>query len=284
MDTGILIKIRQGQETFTLSEKKIGKFILDNPNEVLNYSIKKLAEKCDISEPTIIRFCRTLNLQGYKELKLAISADISLDRQNKRLIDDNFRADDSVEEILDKISFGSIKAIEDTRKIINEEALGDAIELINKAKCIYLFGVGASSVVCLDAQYKFARINIPTTFHIDVHMQLTSCVHMTKDDVAIAISNSGKTKDVVDALTIAKEKGTKTIAITQYGQSPILEVADIKLFTAHVENNFRSGAMTSRIAQLSIVDSLFIGVACKRYDKVTEQLRITRELLDKQKY
>jgi len=284
MDTGILIKIRQGYDTFTLSEKKIAGFILENPYQVIGLSLSKLSEECKTSEPTIIRFCRTLELQGYLDLKLAISADIARDRESKKIIHDTIKADDTVQEILNKISAGSIKAIEDTKDILDLNSLSEAIDAIDKAKCIYIFSVGASSVVAMDAQYKFTRINIPIVFYLDTHMQLTSCAHIKECDVAIAISNSGRTKDVVDALTVAKQKSAKTISITQYGYSPILDVSDIKLFTAHVENNFRSGAMASRIAQLNIIDSLFIGVACKRFNNVIEYLKITRDMMESRRY
>ncbi|MTI71235.1 MAG: MurR/RpiR family transcriptional regulator [Firmicutes bacterium] len=283
MDNGILTKIKHGYDTFKPSEKKVAKFILKNTNDIPNFSIMALANKCHTSEASVIRFCRTLGLKGYQDLKLAISLEISKKKDDKQIIHDQINIEDSTSDILEKISMGSVKAIEDTKEIINIELLKEAIEAINDAEKIYLFSVGASSVVALDAQYKFTRINIPTVLYLDSHMQLTSAVHVTEKDVAIGISNSGNTKDVIKCLNIAKSNGAKTISITQYGRSPILEASDITLFTAHVENNFRSGAMGSRIAQLNIIDSLFIGVACKRYDEVIKHLKDTREVLkDKQ--
>jgi DNA-binding MurR/RpiR family transcriptional regulator len=283
MDRDILTKIRQGYDTFRPSEKKIAKYILENPKEIVGLSVMELAERCNTSEASVIRFCRTLNLKGYQDLKLAISFDISMEMSKQRVFHEHIEADDTPKEILEKISAGSIKAIEDTKKVLDIEALNKAIDVINKANKIYLFSVGASSIVAMDAQYKFTRINIPVVMHLDTHMQLTSAVHITENDVAIGISNSGRTKDVIEALEIAKNKGATTICITQYGRSPIMKVSDITLFTAHVENNFRSGAMASRIAQLNIIDSVFIGVACKRYDEVIEYLRVTRETLEGKK-
>ncbi|SHH43551.1 transcriptional regulator, RpiR family [Caloranaerobacter azorensis DSM 13643] len=283
MNKGVLTKIKQGFKTFRPSEKKVAQYILENPEEVIRLSIMELAMKCNTSEASIIRFCRTLSLKGYQELKLSLSHDISKEEKKTRIIHEVIEADDTTEKILEKISIGSIKAIEDTKKVLNIDSLNKAIEAIDKAKRIYIFSAGASSVVALDAQYKFARINIPVFMYFDSHMQLTSSVHLTSEDVAIGISNSGRTKDVIKALEIAKRRGATTICITQYGQSPILNVSDIILFTANVENNFRSGAMASRIAQLNIIDSIFIGVACKRYDEVIKCLEVTREVVkDKQ--
>lgn len=216
-------------------------------------------------------------MTGYQELKITLSADVFRFEKNEKIIHDVIETDDSPREIFKKISSGNIKAIEDTEKVLSIDSLEEAIAAIDNAKSIYIFSAGASSVVALDAQYKFTRINIPVFMYFDSHIQLTTSVHLTEGDVAIAISNSGRTKDVIKALTVAKEKGATTISITQYGNSPILKVSDITLYTANVENNFRSGAMASRIAQLNIIDSLFIGVACLRYDDVIEKLKMTRE-------
>lgn len=284
MIDGILTKISQGFGTFKPSEQKVAQYILDNPRETVGFSIMELAEKSGTSEATIVRFCRTLGLKGYQDFKLAISLDISNENKRKKVIHEQINEDDSAEEIYEKISAGSIKAIEDTKRVLSTEALDKAIEAINNAEKVYLFSAGASSVVALDAQYKFMRINIPVIMHFDSHIQLTSSVHLTEKDVAIGISNSGRTKDVVDALKVAKDKGATTICITQYGQSPILQYSDIILFTANVENNFRSGAMASRIAQLNLIDSIFIGVACKRYEKVITYLEDTREAVKNKKY
>ncbi|MCG8541653.1 MAG: MurR/RpiR family transcriptional regulator [Clostridia bacterium] len=284
MDKDILAKIKQGFETFRPSEKKIAKFILDNPSETIQLSIIDLAKKAYTSEASIIRFCRALDIKGFQDLKLAISADISKTANTKRVIHEKIEKTDSPQEIFDKISIGSIKAIEDTKKMIDILELERAIDEIIKAERVYLYSAGASSIVALDAQYKFTRINIPTVMYFDNHIQLTTSVHLGPKDVAIGISNSGKTKDVVDALRIAKEKGATTISITQYGRSPILNVSDIVLFTASVESNFRSGAMASRIAQLNIIDSLFMGVACRRYDEVIEYLNMTREAVANKQY
>ncbi len=137
--------------------------------------------------------------------------------------------------------------------------------------------------MALDAQYKFTRINIPSFMYFDNHIEITSAVHLTEKDVAIGISHSGRTEEIINILGIAKRRNATTIAITQYGKNPIEEVSDIVLHTANIENNFRSGAMASRIAQLYIIDSLFIGVACKRYDDVNRYLEITREALESKK-
>lgn len=284
MSNGILTKMRQGMESFTPSEQKIAGYILDNPKEAMKLSVVEMARKSDTSEASVIRFCKTLGLKGYQDLKISISMSTMEESGKEKVLHEIINADDTPDIILSKLSAGSIQAIEDTCSVLSISSLTEAIDAIDKCERIHLFGAGASSIVALDAQYKFARINIPAFMFFDHHIQLTSAVHLNEKDVAIGISHSGKTMEVMDALKVAKERGATTISITQYGTSPIQEVSDIVLYTASVENNFRSGAMASRIAQLHVVDSLFIGVACKRYDEVIKYLETTREVLEGKKY
>lgn len=284
MSKTVLTKIRHGLDSFRPSEKKIANYILNNPKEAMELSVTEMAKKSGTSEASVIRFCRTLGLKGYQDLKLAISIGITEETVEDKIIHEMIYADDSPEIILSKLKAGSIQAIEDTTNVLNTSSLTKAIEAIDNAKNIYLFSAGASSIVALDAQYKFSRINIPAFMYFDNHIQLTAAVHLTEKDVAIGISHSGRTMEVVDTLKVAKERNATTISITSYGKSPIQDVSDIVLYTASVENNFRSGAMASRIAQLLVIDSLFIGVACKRYDEVIEHLKVTREALESKKY
>lgn len=283
MNVNLLINIRNNYESLTRSEKKIADFILNKGNEILSLSISQLAIKCGTSEASVSRFCRTLNLNNYQTLKISLSHELADEKisERKRMLYEKISDRDSVKEIVEKIFMGNVEAIEATSKILNTDRVGKAINVLDKANSIAVFGVGASAIVGLDIQYKFSRIGIPTFMYLDSHMQITTASLMKKGDVALAISNSGKTKDVLDALSIAKKNGATTISITQVGDSPINKLSDIVLNTVYVENNFRSGATSSRIAQLTILDSVFMGVACRRYDDVVKKLEITRNALDK---
>lgn len=281
MKTNVLVTIRNMHDLFTPSEKKIADYITNNLKETLSLSIGQLSKKCGTSEASISRFCRTLNMDGYQSFRIALSQEITDEESEKikRTLFERINEKDTVRQIVDKISMASAAAIESTRKIVDIENMEKAIKVMDKAHKIVIFGVGASAIVGLDMQYKFSRIDIPTFMFMDSHMQITTASLLKKGDVALAISNSGKTKDVLDALKVAKKNGAITISITQSGNSPIHELSDIVLNTVYVENNFRSGATSSRIAQLSIIDSLFIGVACRRYDDVVNKLEVTRNAI-----
>jgi DNA-binding MurR/RpiR family transcriptional regulator len=285
MDGNVLLKIKSKYSYLTPSEKKVADYILKNPKEILQLSIQKLSQKSNTSQASISRFCRTLELKGYQELRITLSHELANKNaeEKMRVLFENIGENDSTEDILQKISLGNIQAIESTNKILNIDELEKAINAIDKADKVAIFGLGASSIVGLDAQYKFNRIGIPAVMYLDTHMQITIAALMKKNDVVLGISNSGKTKEILEALEIARRNGAITISLTQSGDTPIHHISDITLNTAYVENNFRSGAMASRIAQLNIIDSIFIGVACKRYDDVIEKLRVTREAVNHKK-
>jgi len=283
MTDAILVKMEQGMDGFKPSEKKIARYILDNPHEAMKLSVGEMGKNAGTSKASVVRFCKTLGLKGYQDLKLAISMGISADTNGEKIIHEIINIDDSPSTIMEKMSAGSIQAIEETKKVLDPVNLGKAIDAIDSAERVYFFGAGASSIVALDAHHKFTRINIPSLMYFDNHLEVTAAVHLTDRDVAVGISHSGRTKETVDILGIAKEKGATTIGITQYGKSPIENVSDIILHTASVENNFRSGAMASRMAQLFVIDSLFIGIACRRYDETNKYLELTREALASKK-
>lgn len=282
MNANLLISIRSNYESLTPSEKKIANFIINNTSEILSLSISQLAIKCGTSEASVSRFCRTLNLNNYQALRINLSQELADEKnsERKRVFYEKISDRDTVKQIVDKIFMGNVEAIEATNKILNIENMARAIKVLDKANKIVIFGVGASAIVGLDIQYKFSRIDIPTFMYMDSHMQITTASLMKKGDVALAISNSGKTRDVLDALEIAKKNGAITISITQTGDTPINNLSDIIINTVYVENNLRSGATSSRIAQLTILDSIFIGVACRRYDDVMNKLEITRNALN----
>ncbi|NLZ52707.1 MAG: MurR/RpiR family transcriptional regulator [Thermoanaerobacteraceae bacterium] len=278
---GDLEKIHAVINNLKPSEKKIADFILKNPQEISELSISELAQKCRTSEASVVRFCRTLGYKGYQDLKIKISSDVVF---KTRKIQGVVNIDDDAKTIIAKISKNNMQAIESTMDIINLREVERAAEAILRAAKVDFYGVGASAFVAQDAMHKFMRINKACTAYLDSHMQLASAANLTKDDVAVGISYSGQTADTVDALRLAKNAGATTICITRFGNSPITEVSDIKLFVIANEAVFRSGAMASRIAQLNVIDILFSIIACRKYDDIVKYLERTSEAVSIRKY
>lgn len=278
---GDIDKIKSFMNSLKPSEKKVAQYIIDNPERVSDLSIVELAKESKTSEASIVRFCRTLGYKGYQDLKIKISVDHTY---NAKSIQGFVNVDDDVETIISKISMNNAQAIEKSINILNKDDIESAVQALLKARKISFFGVGASAIVAQDAMQKFTRINELCTAHTDFHLQLASASNMTPEDVVVGISYSGRTADTVDVLRVAKNAGATTICITKFGNSPITEVSDIKLFVYSTEAIFRSAAMASRMVQLNVIDILFSIVACRKYDRVIKYLENTSEAVSLRKY
>ena len=270
----ILFNITEWKDSFKPSEKKIAEYVLENPEKVMNMTITELADICLTSEASIVRFSKTLNLKGFQDLKIRIAAALAM---KDKSLSGGIKKEDSTATIMEKIVEFNRNAIDQTTHVLDMNELEKAVEVLSRANRIDFVGMGASGIVAYDAMTKFMRINTPCNYYQDSHLQLTSAANLTEKDAAVGISYSGTTKEVIDVLKVAEERGASTISITRVGNSPLTEFADIHLFVSSQEAIFRMGAMASRIAQLNLVDILFVSVAMKKYDEIIESLENTSE-------
>ena len=264
--------------TFGAAEKKIADWIAQNPGKIISLSIVELAEQCKCSEATIVRFSKKIGLEGYQDLK------ISLASESKTTVSTTISANDSAGEMFDKVANEIYCSLELTKKALDPDALAAAANAICSARKIALFGLGNSASVALDASHKFIRAGLNATAVSDNHMQMIVASHLGRGDVAIGVSHSGSSKDIVDALKTAKEHGALTIAVTNVGKSPIDKVADILLHTSSTETDYTILALNSRIAQLAIVDTLYYYVVFNLSDKAIESIKETERSLMSKKY
>ena len=265
------LNIKESYERLSASEKRIAKYIIDNPNEVVKLPISELAEKCQTSKPTVVRLCKTLGYSGYKELCMYLNADIMLSENNELSYKD-INPNDNTNEIVTKVSENNIKAIKNTVEIMDYTELGRAVDLLVKARRIDFYGVGNSGFVALDAQNKFLRINKLATAQIDPHLQILTASNLSCDDVAVFISYTGETRDLLETLDIVKSTGASTISITKLGKNSLASACDVNLFMVSDESFIRSGAMSSRIGQLCIIDILFSIVTSRLYTEIKPYL------------
>lgn len=274
--------IKQSFENMTESEKKIAEYILDNTSKIYQLSAYELASLTGTSGASVIRFVRKIGFKGFPEFKIALAKD-DVQERNEEVDYDYIDTKDTIKEVIIKTGKKNIKSIEDTLELLDEKEVKEAVAAIQKAKNIYLFGLGSSALIAMDFQSKLLRINRNAHMHLDSHMQLSMAALIEPKDVAIAISFTGKSKEVYKAIAKAKEKGAKCISITKYGTNPISEVADINLKVPSIEKDLRIGAISSRIAQLTLVDILFIGVAKKDFSRVDRYLKETRQMVEELK-
>jgi len=275
MLNGGLVSLQAILDELKPSERKVAQFILAHPEDVVKLSVQKLAELSGVSEATIIRLARSLNMKGYQELKLRIAGDLTKQTAATGSYQE-IMMEGSVESIMQAVSWNNVQSIQDTLSVLSNEEVKKAVDALSGARKIDVYGVGASAVIADDIRQKFSRINLWCEAYSDFHAQLTSAVNLTDKDVVIGISYSGQTEDIIQSLTEARQQGATIITLTKFGPSPVADLAHIRLFTSSVEKSIRSGAMASRIAQLNVIDILFITMVSRKQEEVIPLLEKTR--------
>lgn len=272
-ERGCLDRIRELYVSLYGAEKKVAKFILENPGNIIHFSITELADSSSVSEATITRLCKKLNYKGYQELKINLAGDVVEPIKN---IHQEISENDDMYMVMHKILKSNIYSLENTAKINDSKVLDDAVKLIVKAGHLLFYGMGGSGALAYDAYHKFIRTGIRCTVHTDSHWQAMYSSMTGKNDVIVAFSNSGSNKELIESIEIARTNGARVIAITGNAKSPISKVSDTVLVSYGRESFFRSEAMDSRTTALMLVDCLYIGVALKRKDETLRTLERIR--------
>lgn len=260
---------------------RIADFIIDHADEVVHMSITDLAERTDASEGSVIGLCQQIGARGFQQLKISLARDLV---QPVQFIHEDLTPNDGVATVIEKIFQSDMQALRDTMRALDKRAMDAAVKAILKARRVELYGIGSAAPVAEDANYRLLRIGIESKMVIDSHVQAISASLTGPDVVTITISHSGSTLETLTATQLAKEAGATTICITNYGKSPLLSHADIVLHTLARETKFRTEAMTSRIAQLAIIDALIACLALATYDKAVLTIGKTFDILADKRY
>ena len=242
---GALRAVQTHLDDLRNSEKKVALVVLGSPDKVIYQSISELAENAGTSEPTVLRFCRALGFRGYHDLKIQLAQDLVPEVKN--IHEDVTRGDDAAT-LIRKVLNANVIAINTTLDILDPEMVERAIRALARAKRIDFFGLGGSGAVAMDAHHKFFRLGIPCGWQSDSHMQAMTAALMTPKNLVVAISHSGSSKDIVEALQIAKANGAIAIAIVSHRKSPVASLADIPLCVHTRETGFKPEPMSSRTA------------------------------------
>lgn len=246
--------------SLTTGEKKIGNYVLRYPDEVVKLSITELAEACGVSDATIFRFCRKVGTEGYQDFKIALAKEsVSPDS----LVYTDVIPEDSLLTMAEKIVEANVKALRDTLKVLDVEALDRALNAILAANQVQIYAIGGSGVAARELQFKLMQLGINANAFIDSQMQFISASLLTDKDVGIAVSHSGTKRHTVEALKLAKASGATTICITSHPASPIAEVADIKLCTSAWEDLVHDDSPSVRNAQLALIDVIYEGIVMR---------------------
>lgn len=275
---GVVHHIRGLAPELAPAERRVADAIVADPDLVVSTTITALAQQGRTSETTVVRFCRRAGFSGYPELRLAIAAELGAAGARAAAAvapGTDIGRDDTLEDLVKKVAFADIRAIQETVDHLDLSQLDEVIEALSHARRISLFGLGASAFAAQDMQHKLLRIDRIALAIPDSHLALGSAALLTGEDVAVGLSHTGETAEVVECLRVAREHGAKTIAIVNYPRARLTRHADLVLTTAVRETRFRSGAMASRLAQLAVVDCIFLGIAQRSYDATVAALTTT---------
>ncbi|MGG1676005.1 MurR/RpiR family transcriptional regulator [Neobacillus sp. NRS-1170] len=257
MTESCLGKIRSYYARFSDKEKKIANYILDNPDKIIHCTINEVAEDLNVADATVFRFCKRIGYKGYQALKIALASEIITPIQQ---IHEKISEHDSEKTISEKVFQSNIRTLENTLQIMDSDSIQKAVKLLHTAEKVEFYGTGGSALIAMDAFHKFIRTGVKAFAFLDSHFQLMSASQLTKNDVAVVISHSGTNKDTTNILNTAIESGAKTIGITSFPKSPISQNVDVALYTSSDETEYRSEALASRIAQLSLIDALYVNL------------------------
>jgi DNA-binding MurR/RpiR family transcriptional regulator len=273
-----LLRISTAQASMTPAERRIAEHILAAPAAAVEQTISELAAACHTSETTVVRFSRSVGYRGYPELRMVLATRLAHEaaRDSRRPVPGtDIGPDDTLREVVDKIGYADVRAVEDTVENLDLDQLARLVEAITGARRIVLFGIGASGTPARDLQRKLYRIGLPASAFEDSHEALAAAGLLGPGDVCIGMSHSGSTPETVKFLAVAGRRGAVTAAVTNAAPSPVADAVDVVLTTAVRESGLRSGAMASRIAQLAVVDCVFVAVAQRAPQETEAALRAT---------
>lgn len=265
--------IREGAGEGTV---RVIDMILNHPLDVLGMTLIEMAQATSVSDSMVLKVLKRVHLAGFQALKMALAHNIG--SPTNAIHEDLDRADD-YGAIITKTFGANVQALLDTQIALKPELLGQAVEILSAAKKIDIYGIGSAAPIAEDAYYRLIRIGLDARISTDSHLQVTTASIANSKTAVLTISHSGSTLETLDATRLAKKAGAKVVVITGYKQSPIQQHADVVLQTRARETKFRTEAMTSRIAQLAIVDALIAALALKRYDSSLATLNTTFEAL-----
>ena len=256
------LEIKSQYNNFNETERKIADYILKNPEELIHSTISEVADKLELADSTIFRFCKKINFKGFHDLKICLATDFI--GTNSSYGDEQILESDNESTIVNKIFNSNISVLNDSLHSIDSNLIKQAVDMLLNARQIVFYGNGGSGIVAMDAHQKFLRIGLNVSSYTDYHMQLMSVAQLTEDDVIVVISHSGSNLSMMSILDIAKENGTKSIGITSFSKSPISERVDVCLSTISHETEYQFEAFSSRIAHLTIIDVLYISITLRR--------------------
>ncbi|MBN3523306.1 MurR/RpiR family transcriptional regulator [Paenibacillus apiarius] len=277
--TNTLLLTRSLYPSLTKTEKKIADYVLKDPDSVLYATVTDLAEKADAGETSVLRFCRNLGFKSYQDFKLSLAKDLVTPLKHQ---ESQIEESDDLSSVAQKMTMENIASLKHTLSLLNMNELQKAVDAILKARRLFFMGVGSSAMTAMDAQYRFMRLGFVGEAVTDPHVMAMNATLMSAQDVVFGISTSGSTKDLVDAVRLAKENNVHFICLTSHAKSPITKFADSILLIRSRETPLQGGAFSSKMGQIHVLDILSTAVALQAKEKTCHAIQQTaKSVLDK---
>lgn len=267
------------------NQRKIAHFILDNPENVLNLSSQQLAEMLDVSQSAIVKFSQKVGVKGYPALKLALSEIIGRQQLNDgaphSALHNRIAPNDNLMVVAQKLAMEKNHSITETTKRIDFRQFERIIEQIDSSQRVQIVGIGGSGLTAKDLSYKLQKIGITTLVESDHHVQIAAALTLNANDTQIVISFTGKRKDMLTAANIARKQGARVVAITRDSDSPLAQISDYVLESIAEEDEWRSSSISSRTAQNTLTDLIFMALLQRREAKAKSLVMNARVVINK---
>ncbi len=271
----LLDAIRTQLDTLSKSEKKVALAVLDNPGQTVSQNITALAKSAQVSEPTVVRFCRTLGYDGWHEFKLKLAQGLALALPG---LSEQPAQDDLAADLVNKICSRSINTLLDLRNNLNPEAIQRALDILSQASKIEFYGQGTSGIVATDAQHKFFRSGVPTVAYVDPNIHSIAASLLHPGDVVVAISQRGNNSALVRSIKLARKSGADVIVLAPSG-TPLAELATVLIPIDLVFNIDPYTPISARLAYLVVIDVLAVGLALQRGPEFRKKMQNAQKAL-----
>jgi RpiR family carbohydrate utilization transcriptional regulator len=277
----MLALVRHAGQALPPTARRIATFIDEHAEEVIRMSITELAELTGASEGSVVGLCHRLGVKGFQELKILLARDLV---EPVRRIQEDLRESDTVDDVCEHVFAAHIASLRETRSLLAAESLAHAVALISAARRIEVYGIGSSAPIAQDLAYRLLQLGCDAKVVSDSHIQAVSAAMTDVKTTVVTVSHSGSTVETVLATKLAREAGAHTIGITRMGKSPLARYCDVVLHTIANETRYRPEAVSSRVAQLAIIDTLVSCYALANSRRSVDKLELSARVLAEKRF
>lgn len=278
----ITSNIEKCYTTLTPTERKVAQTVLSSPEKVTEMTVYDLATRCGVAPSAVIRFCKSIKLHGYAELKIALARELGSQTEDMQL--PAFEEGDEISKVVRKVFHSGMQTLRDTLDMMDFQKIENMATSLETAKRIFIFGIGTSSIIAMDAQYRLAQLGLWASACTDILLMNVTAANLGPEDVVLAISHSGRTKSVVDAVHRAHKAGAATLAITSFADSLLYQESDISAVVYADEIRYPIEAVSARVAHICMLDALTMVIATHNFESFAGHIKARNKVLQEIRY